>query len=475
MDFFLFGGNIWLGNGQFCDALLVRRGRIAAVGRQKELYPLAEGCGFIDCGGRTVIPGFYDACLCLAAACSSLPDGADGLEAACKIWMTAHPWQAKKGARLFWRSEGANLSPEQMDRLWPHAPLVLQDIAAQKSWANSAALQLLKARGIPAACAPFTDVTDDGELSGSFRGKACEMIAGMIPAPGQFQQKIWYCSWLQRAARAGITTIQSLDLICQSLQILPALRQLYREETALPRLQFLLPPDSTFLPNRPQTPEKQPSFCGKLIDFTTTGYIKKNAGQTLLPIAERQQLVQCLEHLRRHPVPDGNPRRLTLLGCAAADPRQVQELAQAGLGILAFPHLLEDSLLRCAREPGLQLENCCPWRTLQALGAKVAFGGLDRMEPFAALQKAVSRKAVTLNGESIPSKESMTRENALCAMTAGAAWTDFQEDLTGRLQPGFRADVQVLDNDYFTCDQASINKIRPLLVMSGGRILHREI
>ncbi len=475
MDFFLFRGNIWLGNGQFCDALLVRRGRIAAVGRQQELYLLAEGCGFIDCGGRTVIPGFFDACLCLAAAGSSLPDGTVGLEAAGKTWMAAHPRLAKKGARLFWRSEGASLMPEQMDRLWPHAPLVLQDVAAQKSWANSAALQRLKAQGIPAACAPFTDVTVAGEPSGSFREKACEMIAAVIPTPGQFQQKTWYRSWLQQAARAGITTVQSLDLIFQPPQILPVIRQLYREETALPRLQFLLSPNGTFLPDRPQTPEKQPLFAGKFTDFTAAGYAGKNTGQILLPIANGLQLMQYLEHLRHHPVPDGNPRRLTLLGCAAADSRQVQELAQAGLGIVAFPHLLEASLHRCAKEPGLHLENCCPWRTLQALGARVAFGGLDRMAPFAALQKAVSRKAISLNGESVPSKEALTRETALYAATAGAAWTDFQEELTGRLHPGFRADLQVLDTDYFTCDQEALDQIRPLLVMSGGRILHREM
>lgn len=475
MDFFLFRGNIWLGNGQFCDALLVRRGRIAAAGRQQTLYPLAEGCSFIDCGGRTVIPGFFDACLCLSAAGTPLPDGITGLEAACQTWMTAHPRQGKTGARLFWRSCGAGLTREQMDRLWPHAPLVVQDLAAQKSWANTPAIRRLMERGIPAACAPLMDFAEDGSPAGSFREKACALIASVIPPPAQLQQKEWFCDRLQQAAKAGITTVQSIDLALLPPQLLPVLRQIFLERIPLPRLQLLLPPDSKLLPDRPQNPEKQPSFAGKLMDFATAACTKSVSGQTLFSATDRQQLEQILEHLRHHPIQDGNPRRLTLLDCAAADHRQVTELANAGLGIVAFPHHLEESLHRCALQSGLQLENCCPWRTLQALGAKVAFGGLDRMAPFAALQKVISRRSVTFNGQSIPSKESLTREQALHAMTAGAAWTDFQEDVTGCLQPGFRADLQILDRDYFTCEEEQVGAIRPLLVMCGGRILHREI
>ena len=67
MDIFLFHGKFWLGNGRFADAMIVRRDRIQAVGQEGELYPRATGCDFISLSGRTVIPGIFDACLCLAA------------------------------------------------------------------------------------------------------------------------------------------------------------------------------------------------------------------------------------------------------------------------------------------------------------------------------------------------------------------------------------------------------------------------
>ena len=68
MDTFFFHGRVWQGKGRFAQAILVRRGRIALVGETEALRPHAQGCAFIDCGGRTVIPGIQDGGLFLAAA-----------------------------------------------------------------------------------------------------------------------------------------------------------------------------------------------------------------------------------------------------------------------------------------------------------------------------------------------------------------------------------------------------------------------
>ena len=37
MDFFLFHGKFWMGNGRFADAMLIRGGKIAAIGQEREL------------------------------------------------------------------------------------------------------------------------------------------------------------------------------------------------------------------------------------------------------------------------------------------------------------------------------------------------------------------------------------------------------------------------------------------------------
>lgn len=476
MDFFLFHGKIWRGKGQFCDAMIVRKGRIAALGRQQELYPLAGGCSFIDCGGRTMLPGFFDACLCLAAACSPLPEGTEGLAGACKTWLTVHPRQAKKGAHLFWRSAGAVLSRQALDDIWPTAPLVLEDVARGIAWANTAALARLGQKGVPASCAPYLTFDEQGRPDGGFSGPACRLAASVIPRPTQQQRKAQVRGWLQQAACMGITTVQSMDLgLSLDKGALQVIRQLYREEPALPRLQLLCPPEYRRWAHGERQTEARPAPAGQFTTQEELPRLNRVGGQFLLPVEDGEGLEKLLEHLRQNPLSPDNPRRLTLLGASCTRSRQLREMGSAALGVIAFPGRLEQSLAACAAQPGVELDTCCAWRTLSRLGGKVAFGGLDEMAPFRSLKKAVCRTAVMASGQSAPSKEALTLEEGLEAMTSSAAWTDFQEDLVGRLQPGFRADLQVLDRDVFTCPTEEVHAIRPLLTMSGGMVLHREI
>ena len=456
MDFFLFHGKFWLGKGRFADAMIVRRGRIQAVGQERELYLRAAGCDFISCGGRTVIPGLFDACLCLAAAGSPLPEGAVGLEEAVQTHLSAHPRLAKKGARLYWRSAGEELTRQQLDILWPHSPLVLEDVALARAWANGKALERLERKGIPPALAAHVAFGEDGRPIGRFSGPACPRIAGVIPSLGQRELKSRALMLLRQAARAGVTTVQSADLgLSLSEKDLPVVRQLYRERGDLPRLQFFS-----------QKPRGlSPDFAGRLTAVADLTLALWQPGQLVAPVEDGPALDQVLEQLRRHPLPAENFRRMTLLGAPCTNSRQLRELGEQSLGVIGFPGRLEKTLAACAGQPGADLSTCCAFRTLKGLGAHMAFGGLDSLTPFSGLQKAVLREG----------KEALSLEAALETWTSGGAWTGFQEDALGKLQPGYQADLAVLDRDLFTLPPEALRHVRPVLTMAAGRVLHREI
>lgn len=456
MDFFLFHGKFWLGRGRFADAMIVRRGRIVSVGQERELYPRAQSCDFISLGGRTVIPGLFDACLCLAAAGSPLPEGTAGLAEAVQTVMAAHPGQAKKGARLYWCSAGAELTREQLDTIWPHSPLVLEDVAEARAWANGKALERLERDGIPSALAAHVAFGEDGRPAGRFSGPACRLVVGVIPRLRQGELKEQALSLLRQAARTGITTIQSADLgLALEEKDLPVVRQLYRERGDLPRLQFFS-----------QKPRGlKPDFAGRLTAVGDLSRAQWQPGQVILPVGGGPALDEVLEQLRRHPLPGENFRRMTLLGAPCTNSRQLRELGYHTLGVVGFPNRLEKMLAACAGQPGAELSTCCAFRTLKSLGAHVAFGGLDRMKPFSGLQKAVLREG----------KEALSVEEALEVWTSGGAWTGFQEDALGRLQPGYQADLVVLDRDLFDLPQEELHTVRPVLTMAAGRVLYREI
>jgi len=46
------------------------------------------------------------------------------------------------------------------------------------------------------------------------------------------------------------------------------------------------------------------------------------------------------------------------------------------------------------------------------------------------------------------------------------------EDKIGSIEPGKLADLAVLDRDYFTVADADIKKIRSILTVVNGRIVH---
>lgn len=366
MDVFLIHGKVWQGGERFCDAMVIRQGRITAMGEQKTLAHETAGCRVLDCGWRTVIPGLFEPFVCLEKACGPLP------------------------FQLRYRKEG-------------------------------------------------------------FR------------------------TWLQKAARAGFTTVQSCDLGgAVKKSDLPVIEQLYREDKCLPRLQFLLP--QGWPPLKGHRPaDRLPGFGGRMLAVDSLWQTRRRGGQYWVQMPNGETLERLLEQLRVHPLPEGNPRRLTVVGVACTNSDQLRKLGEVALDIVAFPGQLENSLAVCAGQPGTHPDTCCAWRTLSHLGAKVAFASGDSLSPFSGLQKAVCRRQTAPNGADRPSPEALTLEEGLQALSRNAARTDFQEDVTGRLAPGFRADLLVLDRDVFTLSSGMLGQVRPVLTMAGGRVLWGEI
>ena len=69
-------------------------------------------------------------------------------------------------------------------------------------------------------------------------------------------------------------------------------------------------------------------------------------------------------------------------------------------------------------------------------------------------------------------QQTPTREDALRAYTIGSAWFAFDEDRRGSLEPGKLADLAVLNEDYMTAPLEKIESIESLLTMVGGKIVY---
>lgn len=65
-------------------------------------------------------------------------------------------------------------------------------------------------------------------------------------------------------------------------------------------------------------------------------------------------------------------------------------------------------------------------------------------------------------------------ETAIGAYTTGSAYAQFAENVKGRLKSGYVADLVVLDRDIFTVSHDEIKDIRPVMTMTGGRIVYQR-
>ena len=142
-------------------------------------------------------------------------------------------------------------------------------------------------------------------------------------------------------------------------------------------------------------------------------------------------------------------------------------LVQDGLYFAAPSYIAERGEARMARSP--------PLVSARRLGIVVG-GGTDANRvmienPFVSLRWMLN--GLTVDG--IPTREKAEipdREAALRIYTEGSAWAAHDENRRGRLMPGMLADLAVLSDDYFAVPVSDIAKIKSVLTVVGGRIVH---
>jgi len=144
------------------------------------------------------------------------------------------------------------------------------------------------------------------------------------------------------------------------------------------------------------------------------------------------------------------------------------------------PHAVEDMPWAEARVGPERIKGAYAWRTLRASGARLAFNsdlpGSD-YDIFYGLHSAIARQ--DRNGRPAGGwypNERVTAEEALRGYTIWSAWAGFEDDVTGVIAPGRRADLTVLSVDPLVLGASSPARLldgRVLLTVVGGRVVYR--
>ena len=115
-----------------------------------------------------------------------------------------------------------------------------------------------------------------------------------------------------------------------------------------------------------------------------------------------------------------------------------------------------------------------PFRTIVDHGITAGIHGdgvhIAPLNPWLHIHYAVT--GLNSFGAQVNPGQQLTRQEALRLFTRGNAWFLRMEDRIGAIEPGRLADLVVLDRDYFTVPDADIKRIRSMMTIVDGRMVH---
>jgi len=115
-----------------------------------------------------------------------------------------------------------------------------------------------------------------------------------------------------------------------------------------------------------------------------------------------------------------------------------------------------------------------PFRTIIGHGIQCGMMGdgvhIAPLNPWQHIYFAVT--GLNSFGARVNGNQQLTREEALRLFTHNNSWFLRMEEKIGTIEPGKLADLVVVDRDYFSVPDADIKKIRSVLTIVDGRIVH---
>ena len=512
--------------GTVVDTLVVRDGRVRFAGRRQDVNP-AAGEEKLDLRGRAVLPGLVDGhahLMLLAQGRLSLDVTGLASEEAVARRVAETAARIPRGEWIGGRGWDQNLwqgmrfpTRASLDRAAPDHPVSLTRVDGHAIWANAAALH---AAGVtrdtrdPSGGIVVRD--EPGEPTGLLVDTAQRLIQQVEPLPSEERFDRAVREAVAACLAVGLTGIHEMGV---DLYGLASYRRLV-ERGHFPFRNYAAVAGRSeeswerYRERGPETIGDGRVVVGAL-KLLADGALGSrgaalhapysddpgNTGLVLVPPEEIFRLT--VEAASRgfqvcvHAIGD-RANTLTLdafeRALAALPPggdhrlrvEHAQVLAEAdiprfrALGVLPSmqaTHCTSDMPWAEARLGPERLRGAYAWRSLRATGVVIPGGSdfpVESPNPFLGIYAAVARRPLPLGEDrGWQPEQRMTREEAVRSFTSWNAHASHQETELGALVPGRRADLVVCSDDVFTCPEAAIPDIVPLLTMLGGAVAWR--
>lgn len=516
----LFVGGIVHGpRGAVPAAVLVRAGRIIATGPREKLHP-GPKVQVIDLHGAHVLAGFCDAHLHLTGygraleevdlrgatswqevvrrarrAAADLPPGA---------WLTGRGWDQN-----LWPGKGFP-DRHDLDAAFPARPVLLRRIDGHAAIANAVALRAAGiGRTTPDPKGGRILRRPDGEPTGVLVDMAIDLASAAVPKPGDATVE----RWILRSAKAlladGFVQVHDAGTTAQELRVLRRLDAAGR----LPiRVYVLLDgSDDSLLARELRRP---PGWHGPAmlrvggVKLYADGALGSrgallgseyaddpgNRGLAVTPTGRLREVIGRASaagyQVGVHAIGDEAVHRVldlyAELGAATCRrlrhriehsqivrPGDVTRYARLGIVASIQPtHCTSDMPWAPARLGPARIPWAYRWRSFLEAGVVLAGGSdapVEDPDPRRGLYAAVTRQrpdGTPPGGWNPP--ERLTAAEALDLFTTGAAWAGHCESWSGKVAPGYAADLTIVAGDPLTLPPRRLLDLRILRTVVGG-------
>jgi predicted amidohydrolase YtcJ len=158
--------------------------------------------------------------------------------------------------------------------------------------------------------------------------------------------------------------------------------------------------------------------------------------------------------------------------------QDIERIAKMGVIASMQPyHAIDDGRWAEKRIGPERIKTTYAFRSLLDAGAHLAFGSdwtVAPLDPILGIYAAVTRR--TLDGkhpEGWVPEQKISVEEALRAYTSGAAYGVFAERRRGRLAPGYKADIVLLDQDLTRIPPEAMERASVRTTITGGRVVYQ--
>ncbi|MXP25705.1 amidohydrolase family protein [Altererythrobacter indicus] len=495
-------------------------GRIAKILKRKDKPP--KDVDYHEDGkGRTVIPGLIDSHvhlmgIGLAALSLDLSDTHSLAEAQQKIAAYAarypdRPWIIGRG----WNQEqwalGRFPTAAELDAAVPDRPVFLERVDGHAGWANSKAL---KEAGITAATPDPTGgrierIAGSKQPAGVLVDGAMALVSDDIPPPRPEDRDLALYKAQQELLSHGVTAVADMGTSIDDWMTFRRAGDTGRLTVRIMSYASSIS-DMILIGGTGPTPwlyDDRLRLNG--VKLYLDGALGSRGawlkapysdapGETGLQLLNGTQLRNlmsraAMDHFQVavHAIGDGanaevldaieemsetykGDRRWRIEHAQIVDPADIARFGRYGTIASMQPvHETSDRVMAEARLGPDRLTGAYAWRSIHDAGAPVAFGSdapVEAPDPFAGIAAAMTR--TDADGQPFGGwhpEETVSREQALAAYTAGGAYAGFAEGRFGELKEGEQADFLMIDRDPMLSSAQDIRSTTVLQTWIGGR------